>query len=120
VIVEAGLICIFIELCILNEARVSSYIQDYFKDMEKSFKCVILENKDACVEGCSVLKRYDASNFLKTEDVNGQMSIHPQGPSVSQTVCPNHRRDPQRETQNLKLTREITVKCRSAIIAALH
>jgi len=29
--VEAGLICIFIELCILNEARVSSYIQDILR-----------------------------------------------------------------------------------------
>jgi len=29
--VEAGLICIFIELRILNEARVSSYIQDIVK-----------------------------------------------------------------------------------------
>jgi len=26
-----GLICIFIELCILNEARVSSYIQDVLR-----------------------------------------------------------------------------------------
>lgn len=72
------------------------------------------------MDGCSVLKRCNASNFLKTEDVNGQMSIHPQGPSVSQTVCPNHHRDPQRERQNLKLTPEIMVKYRSAIIAALH
>jgi len=29
--VEAGLICIFIEPRILNEARVSSYIQDILK-----------------------------------------------------------------------------------------
>jgi len=29
--VEAGLICIFIELCILNEAKVLSYIQDILR-----------------------------------------------------------------------------------------
>jgi len=44
--VEAGLICIFIEKLILNEARVYSYIQ-LFKGMkEKTFKYVNLVIKD--------------------------------------------------------------------------
>jgi len=51
VIVEAGLICIFIELRILNEARVSSYIQAILSHeetsiKEKRFKCVILVIQD--------------------------------------------------------------------------
>jgi len=46
--VEAGLISIIIEAIILNEVRVSSYIQDilrhedFFFLQEKTFKCVIL------------------------------------------------------------------------------
>jgi len=42
--VEAELICIFIEPRILNEARVSSYIQDILRHEEKGkhFKYVIL------------------------------------------------------------------------------
>jgi len=36
--VEAGLICIFIELHILNEARVSSYNQDILRHQEFFFK----------------------------------------------------------------------------------
>jgi len=36
--VEAGLICIFIEPRILNEARVSSYIQDILSREEFFFK----------------------------------------------------------------------------------
>ena len=48
---EAGLICIFIEPRILNEARVSGYIQDIFKAWriffkEKTFKYVIFVIKD--------------------------------------------------------------------------
>jgi len=50
--VEAGLICIFIELQILTETRVSSNIQDILRheDMfkEKTFKNVILVIKDKC------------------------------------------------------------------------
>jgi len=36
--VEAGLICIFIELRTLNEAKVSSYIQDILRHGKK-IKC---------------------------------------------------------------------------------
>jgi len=36
--VEVGLICIFIEPHILNEARVSSYIQDILRHEEFFFK----------------------------------------------------------------------------------
>jgi len=50
--VEAGLICIFIDPNILNEARVSSYIlailrhKGIFFQGKKTFKCVILVSKD--------------------------------------------------------------------------
>jgi len=36
--VEAGLICIFIEPQILNEVRLSSYIQDILRHEEYFFK----------------------------------------------------------------------------------
>jgi len=44
--VEAGLFCIFIKPHILNEAMVSSYIQDILKHGKKTFKSVILVIRD--------------------------------------------------------------------------
>jgi len=63
--VEVGLICIFIAPCILNEARVSGYIQDILRH-----EATILNATSMFLSldpyKCHVTNHYGASNVIMT------------------------------------------------------
>jgi len=60
--VEVGLICIFIEACILNETRVSSYIQDILRDEDN----LVLRDKTIDYKGILNISR--RSKITKCEN----------------------------------------------------